>query len=251
MLRQLILFCFLTNLLFTGCKSETKNTTASCTAPGGKYVNTTVLNACPAKMPYDVPSFAYELNFNGKDSVTLDNGFESFTLPMSEAGNTCDYKLANASLHGDMMLKVTSDSTVELADTAWTQMPSFTTFKKLTNPANGFVHQLNDCLVSGSYAWFKDGNLVEGEVTLLPNGDVVGMKPYVRYVLCYAGDCLGETNPPSATIDLVDDQGKVETFSYKKVEGKMAIELYAIGEAQEDVKGERPIGKLVHELRSE
>jgi len=77
------------------------------------------------------------------------------------------------------------------------------------------------------------------------------MKPFVGYAICYAGDCVGETEPPSKTIELIDNQGKVQTFSFKNVEGKMAIELYEIGEAKPDVKGERPIGKLKYELRTE
>jgi hypothetical protein len=105
--------------------------------------------------------------------------------------------------------------------------------------------------LTGEYALFKDGNLVVGKVTVMPNGQLNGFKPFLGYSLCYAGDCVGETEPPSPTIDLTDDKGNVQTFAYKTVSGKMAIELYEIGEAKEDIKGERPIGKMVYELRSE
>jgi hypothetical protein len=77
------------------------------------------------------------------------------------------------------------------------------------------------------------------------------MKPFIGYNICYAGDCVGETDPPSRVIELIDQEGKVQTFSFKNIEGKMGIELYEIGEPKPDVKGERPIGKLKYELRTE
>jgi hypothetical protein len=114
-----------------------------------------------------------------------------------------------------------------------------------------FVEYLNDCAVSGSYAMFHKGELIPGEVTLLPNGQIKDWKPFIGYRLCYAGDCLEDTYPPSRTIDLIDDQGKVTTFSVKPVEGKMALELYSIGDPIPDIKGNRPVGPMVYELRTE
>jgi hypothetical protein len=98
---------------------------------------------------------------------------------------------------------------------------------------------------------FKEGNLIPGEITLLSDGHIQNMKPFVSYKLCYAGDCLEETDPPAQTIDLLDDQGVSQTFVYKRIEGKMAIELYSIGAPIPDMKGGRPIGPMVYELRTE
>ncbi|HJW31064.1 MAG TPA: hypothetical protein VJ508_17680 [Saprospiraceae bacterium] len=240
-------------LFFFACK-ENKAPEPTCAAPSGKYVNATVLKNCPAKMPYDVPNFCYEMTFKGTDSVMMDNGFEQFMLPVVSTGTPCEYKLTKASVDGDMLFTVSSDSTIELVDTAWTKVSTFTTFRKPggANASWDFKSYLNDCLVAGKYAWFKDGQLVPGEIELLPSGDITGMKPYVKYALCYAGDCVGMTEPEATTIDLIDDKGNMETFAYKKVDGKMSIELYSLGQpANPDEKGGIPVGKMVHEWRSE
>ena len=77
------------------------------------------------------------------------------------------------------------------------------------------------------------------------------MKPFLGYVLCYAGDCLEETEPASRTIDLIDEKGQKQTFAFKSIEGKMAIELYSIGPPIPDMKGGRSIGPMVYEFRTE
>ena len=83
-------------------------------------------------------------------------------------------------------------------------------------------------------------------MAFLPNGQLNGMKPFLGYVLCYAGDCLEETEPASRTIDLIDEKGQKQTFAFKSIEGKMAIELYSIGPPIPDMKvaGYGRTGKL-------
>ena len=88
-------------------------------------------------------------------------------------------------------------------------------------------------------------------MAFLPNGQLNGMKPFLGYVLCYAGDCLEETEPASRTIDLIDEKGQKQTFAFKSIGGKMAIELYSIGPPIPDMKGGRPIGPMVYEFRTE
>ena len=259
MIRQL-LFSFLMIAILFSCKeasspsSPSAPATMKCNVPSGRYINETVLKSCPDKMPYDVPSFCYEMTFNGKDSVAIDNGFENYKLPFTATANACEFVIPKASAEGDMLFKVTSDSTIELIDSAWTKVKSASSYAKVTNPikqAWGFKEFLNDCVIAGEYALFIDGQLQHNRLAVLVNGQLNGMKPFIGYSLCYAGDCVGETEPPSKTIDLIDQKGKVTTFSYKNIQGKMAIELYTVGEGKPDVKGERPIGKMKYELRTE
>ncbi len=259
MTRQHFLLILALPVLF--CCKETSSpagtsapSTIKCKVPSGRYINATVLNSCPDKMPYDVPNYCYELTFNGKDSVAVDNGFENYTLPFTTTAIACEYVIPKASAEGDMLFRVTSDSTIELVDTAWTKVATTSLYSKVTNPTKkswGFKEFLNDCVIAGRYALFTDGQLQHGEVSVLVNGQLNGMKPFIGYAICYAGDCLETTDPPSKTIDLIDLQGHIQTFSYKNVEGKMAIELYSIGKEKPDVKGERSIGKLKYELRTE
>lgn len=250
---QLLLSCMVIGAFFS-CKETASTTGSKCGIPSGRYINSTVLKSCPNKMPYDVPSYSYEMTFIGKDSVAIDNGFENYTLPFKATGNDCEFVIPQATAAGDMLLRVTSDSTFELVDTAWTKVPSASFYSKITNATQqawGFKEFLNECVIAGDYAFFIDGQLQTHQASLLVNGQVNGMKPFIGYALCYAGDCVGETDPPSKTIEFIDMEGKVQTFSFKNIEGKMAIELYEIGVPKPDIKGERPIGKLKYELRTE
>ena len=224
-----------------------------CAPASGQYINQSFFSNCKDKMPYDVPSFSYELTFS-KDSVHVDNGFENFDLPVVAGDSGCIYKIVGATSLGDMSFKVLSDSSIQLMDTEWTKNAEASVYQKVTKGDQagwGFTELLNDCKIAGEYALFKEGELQTGKVVVLPNGQLSGMKPFIGYSICYAGDCVGETEPPSPTITLTDDTGKSQTFAFKNVEGKMAIELYSIADPIPDVKGERPIGKMVYELRSE
>ncbi|HSF87963.1 MAG TPA: hypothetical protein VLA46_01010 [Saprospiraceae bacterium] len=241
-------------LLFCACASPGAKAPEPCSPPAGKFVNVTVLDKCPDKMPVDVPHFCLELNFWDNDSVLVDNGFEKFSLPFSLAADGCTFKITGASLFGDMYFIFSGDSSIQLIDTAWTKLEDFSSFKKV-KPIEGedvsFEYFLNECILTGEYALFENGNLASHQVTIMPNGQLNGLKPFLAYSLCYAGDCLEETEPPSRTIILIDEKGEKQTFAFKSIEGKMALELYRIGPPIPDMKGGRSIGPMVYELRTE
>jgi hypothetical protein len=241
-------------LMAFACQPKKDNVTADCLVPSGRYINTTVLDQCGKSMPSDIPHFCFEFNFKRSGSVDVDNGFEKFSLPYTAEGDGCRFKISGASLFGDMYFVLNADSSLQLIDTSWTKISSFSVFKKIKGPDGSdmsFEYYLNDCLVTGEYAVFKNGNLSTHQVTFMPNGQMNGLKPFLGYAICYAGDCLEETDPAARTIDLIDEKGDKETFVFKNVEGKMAIELYSIGPPIPDMKGGRSIGPMIYELRTE
>lgn len=240
--------------LFQACSAGGSKVPEPCAPPTGKFVNATVLGKCPDKMPVDVPHFCLELNFWDNDSVLVDNGFEKFSLPFSLAADGCTFKIAGASLFGDMYFILKGDTSIQLIDTAWTKLQDFSSFKKVVPRESedvSFEYFLNECLLAGEYALFENGNLAAHQVTIMPNGQLNGLKPFLAYSLCYAGDCLEDTEPPSRTIMLIDEKGEKQTFAFKSIEGKMALELYSIGPPIPDMKGGRSIGPMVYELRTE
>lgn len=225
-----------------------------CDIPSGKFINMTVLSQCPDVMPSDVPHYCFELNFRSQGMVDIDNGFEKYRLAYHAAGEGCRYVIEKATLHGDMYFTFEGDSVIQLMDSAWTKLPTASRYMRLKGPDGkdmSFEHYLNQSVIAGEYAFFKEGQLVPGVITVLANGQLNGMKPYLGYVLCYAGDCLEETDPPARTIELLDIKGNKETFAYKTVGGKMAIEFYKLGPSKSDEKGGRSIGPMVYELRTE
>ncbi len=245
-------YAFILCLIWSG--SLAAQMPADCDAPSGKFINMTVLSQCPEAMPADIPHYSFELNFRSQGMVDIDNGFEKYRLAYHPAGDSCRFVIEKATLHGDMYFTFEGDSVLHLMDSAWTKVPSASLYKRLKEPDGkdmSFEHYLNQSVIAGEYAFFKEGNLMPGVITVLANGQVNGMKPYLGYVLCYAGDCLEETDPPARTIELLDIKGNRETFAYKTVGGKMAIEFYKLGPAKSDEKGGRSIGPLVYELRTE
>ncbi|MDZ4747694.1 MAG: hypothetical protein SH808_04355 [Saprospiraceae bacterium] len=240
--------------LMEACTFVGSKTLEPCAPPIGKFVNATVLEKCPDKMPADIPHFCLELNFRDNDSVLIDNGFEKFSLPFSLAADGCTFKISGASLFGDIYFILSGDTSIQLIDTAWTKLTGYSAFKKVV-PREGenvsFEYFLNECILTGEYALFENGNLAAHQVTIMPNGQLNGFKPFLAYTLCYAGDCLEETDPASRTIDLIDQKGAIQTFAFKSIEGKMAIELYRVEPPTPDMKGGRSIGPMVYKLRTE
>lgn len=246
--------CVMVVLLSVGACQKSAQQAGNCPLPSGRFINMTLLNQCPGKMPADQPFFCVEINFKDSSSVEVDNGFELFPLGIAAAESGCRHSFKKATQFGDMPFTVLNDSTFILEDTAWTRLDTGSVFKRVTH-ADGqhrkFKEALSDCLLTGEYSLFKNGEIVPHTVTLMENGQVNGLKPYIAYELCYAGDCLETTSPPSRIITFIDMDGKRDDYSFKNIEGKMAIEIYSIGPPIPDVKGERAIGPMVYEFRTE
>ena len=112
-------------LFFSCSKSDmTSKGTTSCTL-SGTYLNSTVLDQCPAKMPVDVPYYALELSFASNDSVDISNGVEKYKLPYSKTEEKCTFKIDSATQFGAMYFTALGDSTIQLYDSAWTKVNNF------------------------------------------------------------------------------------------------------------------------------
>ena len=203
-------------------------------------------------MPVDIPYYALELTFRDNDSVDINNGVEKYRLPYVKEEGDCTFKIIQATQFGDMFFAVAGDSILHLFDSAWTKVQAHTLFSKnnySTKSNYSFENFMNECVIAGSYALTVNEKTTP--VYFLPNGQVSGLKPYLSYSLCYAGDCLEETAEPSNLIALTDDKGTHHLFSIKMPEGKNLIQFYKVGDAIPGVKGERSIGALTFELKSD
>lgn len=225
---------------------------SSCSL-SGRYLNRTILDKCPGTLPVDIPHYALELSFKGNDTVEVSNGIEKFRLPFEKTDKKCEYKILGASQFGEMYFSVIGDSTVYLLDSAWTKVSSESVFQKTNNQTKanwGFENFINECIIAGTYSFTtKDKQTVP--VYFLQNGQVSGLRPYLSYSLCYAGDCLEETAEPSTLIEFFTDKGQRELFALKMPDGKSKIQFYKIGDPLPDTKGGRSIGDLVFEITAQ
>lgn len=221
--------------------------------PSGKFLNQAIIDACPSKMPVDIPHFVMEMNFRDNDTVVhLNNGFENFALPFTQLKKENTYRITAATLHGDMDFTMLSDSSLILMDTAWTKQPNGTTFSKSTAVQDdGIEQRLNECLVVGTYSIYKDGKKQSGRVDILPNGQINGLHPKIGYKICYAGDCLEDTEPYSSTIHFIGADGKNQVYSFKVLDDKRVLQFYPVSPPPPDQKGGGLIGPIEFELLSE
>lgn len=244
-------------ILFLGvisCKpGNTSDNNNESFTPSGKFLNQAILEACPSKMPVDIPHFVMEMNFRENDTVVhFYNGFENFALPFTKLKEENTFRVSKATLYGDMQFTMLSDTSILLIDTAWTKEPNGTTFiKSASVQGDGIEERLNNCLVVGTYSIYKDGKKQSGRVDILPNGQINGLHPKIGYKICYAGDCLEDTEPYSSTIHFISADGNNQVYSFKVLDDKRALQFYPVSPPPPDQKGGGLIGPIEFELLSE
>ena len=237
-------------LLILSCKSPGDSAQHALCPLAGKYLNYTVLEHCPDILPGDVPSYALSFEFNTKDTVDIYNGFERFRMHYTGPGDSCNYTILVATQFGDMHFVLQGDTAIQLFDSAWTQLNRASTFRRIDDRLPwDFDDYLNECVLVGTWNLIKEGIGKDHKVIFVRNGQMDGMKPYISYAICYAGDCLEETDPHANTIDFMDDRAKYTTFAFKIAPGRRLIQFYTIADPDPDMKGGRKIGPLSFELR--
>lgn len=247
-----ILFLFCT--IFISCKNSAIIPDSKSCVLSGTYFNQTVLSDCTDSLPGLAPYFALEISFVERDSVDLNTGVEHVRLGYSQHGEKdCDYKISGATQFGDMYFTAEGDSVLHLTDSAWTKVNGASLFQRERNESRSnweFDNYYNECFIAGTYKMTKPEPR-PNPIYFLPNGQVTGIKPYLAFSLCYAGDCLEETAEPSNIIEMTTDRGTRELFVIKTNDDHSVIHFYKVGEPIQDIKGQRSIGDLAFELKSE
>lgn len=250
----LFLNVFITIMLFQACGNK-KDMHKGNIVIAGRYINNTVLNKISDTIILgNIPHYCYEINFIGADSVDINNGFEEYKLFYKKDSNN-HYLLQKASYKGDMFFTISGDSTFILKDSAWNNIPTNTEFKRVPdNRAEKWVfdYYLNAKAIAGKYRIYKNNKPTQQYVIFKADGNVIGLKDYNTYNLCYAGDCLGETRIESNVISLSGNNTKSETtceYAYKMDRRNGILCIYALAAPIKDIEGEREIIGKVFDLR--
>ena len=242
-MRKIVCLTSVCTLLLLSCKP--KETAVQC-LPSGYFINQTVLDQCPDRMPGDVPHYAFELRFSGTEYIQIDNGFENFNLPYAKAESNCQFTIPKATLFGDMIFTLEGDSVLTLYDSAWTkvEMPSkFFRVDSVNLDKINFHSKMNACLLAGKYSLNGQTN-----VEILPDGRISGLDQFNRYAICYAGDCLEDTDPPARTLTLTNVAGQSESFVFQRSANADTLQFLRIGPEIPDQKGGRAIGEIAYAL---
>lgn len=201
-------------------------------------------------MPNEIPSYAYELVFSGGDTVYVNNGFEKYPLTFIAGDADCTFFISEATQQGDLAFSMAHDTLI-LDDASWTGTGKASRFVKAASSAKmdwRFENFLNECVIAGTYMIEKNGK--SSPVVFLPNGQVTGLENFLAYELCYAGDCLEETDPSARTILFTNSRGGIDVYVFKMPDGHRLIEFYTIGDPIPDEKGGRTIGPLAFSIKA-
>jgi hypothetical protein len=240
-------------ILFCGCKGSPLST-RTCPPPEGRFVNATLLAECEGVLAAAHPFFVVELRFRDSVTVLADNGFEQFPLNVTFDRGGCSGVMSNATLYGDMAFSIDEKGRIELMDTAWTKLDKPSVFAQA--PAEerknwGFREHLNFCVFGFAYVRYVDGKPQPGRIEMLPNGQMNGMRPYLGYTLCYAGDCMEEAEPFMPTITFLSDAGEQVTYAMEFAEAGHRIRFRPLAPPTPDIKGSRQVGDVAFEWVAE
>jgi hypothetical protein len=237
-------------LIVVSCRKITASAAGeNCSFPQGLYVNTTFLSECDHENYTEVPFTFLEMNFKENQTVTLDNGVEKYTIPVIPTEQGCRFIISNPSLFGELNLVLVSDSQIQLFDTAMTSLSQPSLFERRTDSADeavSFDFRMNDCVLAGDFLLYKKGVQQSGFVTIMPNGQLNGLKPYLGYELCFTRDCVANQ---LNTVYLISQSGQKEAFHFKKTDGKNFIAFYPAGSQPDESSQATGGSQVAFELR--
>lgn len=216
----------------------------------GRYINMTFLNKTLDELPSAIPAYCFEMNFTGANKVNIFYGFEEAKLSYRKEKD--HFVLLKAYQGKDMFFTFNRDSTITLLDSVWTGIAGNSQFKKMNKIDDHkwvFEYYLNDKLIAGDYILYKQNKRTRRNVIFKPNGKVTGLKNFVRYTLCYSGDCVGETEPLSNIITFEDTDNVTTNYSFKVDTKTRALSIYELSEPVEDIKGNRKVKGMIFDLR--
>lgn len=207
-------------------------------ALSGTFYNHSFIEWMKDSIPGTMPYYCLSLTFSPSDSIEIDNGIETFSLPFVISGNSGMIPGAYQTPGGikDINFIIINDTTLSLLDTALTYHSKGSEFIK---NGSSFQSLVNDATISGYYQNIKS-NLSNPRVQFTRDGHVIGLAPYTTYEVCYAGDCLDEPLIPARVITL-NAPDEATDFVYKFDQQKELLSLFNLEAAKPDIQGERKV----------
>jgi hypothetical protein len=216
----------------------------------GRFFNATFLEKFINSTPRNIPFYCTEMYFFKPDSVEISNGFEAYKLAYKKEGD--HFLLIEASFKGNMPFRLNNDSMITLIDTAWTNIPSNSEFKKIPEnkeAISSFDNYINEEVIAGEYSLYQPRNPDQHKVIFTTSGNVKGFGDYSSYSICYSGDCADETEPSSKTIEFTDKDGHFVVYTLIIDKDAGIVKLYNLSEPLKDMKGGLTILDMAYELR--
>ncbi|MEO5581806.1 MAG: hypothetical protein ABIR66_03880 [Saprospiraceae bacterium] len=230
------------HFLITGCKHSIpsieplKNKTFL-----GNYINQSYLDAIRDSIAGTIPFYCSSITFKSADTVEIDNGIESFTLAFTVYGDTCTLISAYNTASGlkNLYCLYINDSVITLLDTGFTMKMIPSHFIQTNSFSPNFPIALNKITIAGKY---QDAKAINSNsiIEFTQVGKIIGLKEFINYKICYAGDCLSEPIEP-ANILLLSSKNTSEVFSWDFDKSTSILHIYSLSKPSKDIKGERKV----------
>ena len=240
--------------MFFSCNSKSGRDEKVQKSPEGNFLNYSFLNFVKDSLPEEARAYCIEVIFDKSDSAEFSSGFEIFYLHWKRKGDTLIFKdafYAKGKFH-DLKALLLRKNEITFLDQPYTDRPKPSVFRKLNIENHEkwkFAQALNKVMMEGEYAVLSIKRNDTLNVKFLEDGLLSGWDGYSEYEICFAGDCLGESKEPGNLLYLHNLKGSIEPFLMKARKQEGLFELYALGPASPDIKGEREKGNLTYILK--
>lgn len=259
--QRLILFaCGI--FLLVSCKYTHRAKTTSASTIKGHWVNTTLIEQIKdsAGAKTDVDWLYAEMIFDGKDSVAVDNGFESpYKLHYAHLSKN-RFRIRYAADRKDLDIYFLVDSNrLTITDSSGkNKIPlHFTQINTDTAARPAFPQAANAAVIAGNYMVYKDDKATGQKISFGADGSINGSQDFVGYALCYSGDCLEESADMTQTTLLYLKSGPekllkgapdTDIYVWKKDYKNRRLSIYQLAPPIPDIQGDRKTKEKILEL---
>lgn len=237
------LFCFL--LVVCSCNIVTRHKRKT-DGLQGHWINTTLIQQIKDPVSgYNTDWIFAEMIFNGKDSVTVSNGFEApYNLFYKKLPKNKGYLISYSNDRKDLDMHFTIEGTQLTIKDSFRGKPiaiHFIHASEDTGVSNAFALALNDSVIAGNYFLYKNNKPTEQKITFLGNGTIAGLDSIRRYEICYSGDCLEEPEKIANVIFLSDSTRNTtgDYYTWKKDYHTKRLHINKLATPEKDTKGNR------------
>ncbi|PZF74274.1 hypothetical protein [Taibaiella soli] len=248
-------------LLTSACKYVHRPPANTAATIKGHWVNSTLIQQIKdsgATPKTDLDWLYAEMIFDGKDSVSVDNGFETpYKLHYAHLQQN-RYRIRYAAERKDLDIYFAVDSAkITITDSSGkNKVPlHFTQVNTDTSLKPAFPQAANAAIIAGNYIVYKNDKATTEKISFSADGTINGSQDFVGYALCYSGDCLEESADITQTTLLYLKSGPekllkgapdTDIYIWKKDYKNKRLSIYQLAPSNPDIQGARKtMGKIL------
>lgn len=226
----------------------------------GHWVNTTLIGQIKdsAATKTDIDWLYAEMIFDGKDSVLVDNGFETpYKIHYAHLAQN-RFRIRYSAERKDLDIYFVVDSSqITVTDSIGKHAAPlhFARVNTDTTSRPAFPQAANSAVIAGNYFVCKNDTATAQKISFNVDGSITGSQDFVSYALCYSGDCMEESSDmtqktllylKSGPDKLLKGAPDTDIYVWKKDYKKKRLSIYQLAPPTPDIQGDRKtLGKIL------